>query len=109
MYVNRHAFITSGRLTLCRGWLLMYAGAFICSARDPAYELLITTKVGEKSVLASKDILYLTKILKALEVSKSLYRQQLNGLAKSFESHWIIVKFSHPNLNVSDLFHFVWA
>jgi hypothetical protein len=37
MYVNRHAFITSGRLTLCRGWLLMYAGAFICSARDPAY------------------------------------------------------------------------
>jgi hypothetical protein len=48
------------------GGILMSAGAFIYSARDLAYELLITTKVGEKSVLTSKAILYLTKKIESV-------------------------------------------
>jgi uncharacterized membrane protein len=52
------------------GGLLLIGGVLIRFAHDPAYSLFITISQVEKSVFASKDILILNKVLKALEIAK---------------------------------------
>lgn len=68
------------------GGFLLLAGVLMRFAHDPAYSLFLTTSDGEKSVLISKDILYINKILRALEVSITEHWEQSQSFDSTFDS-----------------------
>jgi hypothetical protein len=68
------------------GGFLLVAGVLMRFAHDPAYSLLLTTSDGEKSVLRSKDTLYINKILRALEVSMTDHWQESEDFDTSYDA-----------------------